>query len=470
MSFVKGLMNYINESPSNYHSIASQIRILSEAGFEQLRENENWKISTGRKYYVNRNDSAIIAFAIPEVINNLGVLENVKFNIMASHCDSPALKIKNNPDMTVENCYVKLNVEGYGGGIWHTWVDRPLSIAGRIFVQRGSDLADTDCNLTTKAGDCECQEILVDINKNICMIPSLAIHMNRDINKGYEWNIQKDMLPLMTINPDKKLMDIVAEAAGVKTEDIISHDLYLYNRDDAIIWGAEDEFIAAPRLDDQACAYASLMAICEASGDGANVSCGGENMSEFDANMSCDGVNASGNAIMVHAVFDNEEVGSSTIQGACSTFLKDTFERIVDCLGLSREEYHKAIANSFMFSADNAHALHPNYPEKCDPTNRPLLGKGVVLKFAGNQKYTTDGASAARTRSFARECGIELQTFHNKSDMAGGSTLGNLSANQVPVSTADIGIAQLAMHSCYETIAACDVDDMVRLAARMFRG
>jgi len=429
MTYVKGLMDYIDQSPSNYHSIANQRKQLEQYGFVQLKENESWEIEAGNKYYVNRNNSALIAFSIPKTVCKAGESEHIYFNITASHCDSPALKIKNNPDITVENYYVKLNVEGYGGAIWHTWIDRPLSIAGRVFVE----------------GEKECR--LVDIKRDICMIPSLAIHMNRDINKGYEWNIQKDLLPLLSINPDTKLMDIVADSAGVSVDRIIGHDLYLYNRNAALLWGMEDEFLSAPRLDDQACAYASLVAICES-------------VSEEESNFS--------SSVKVHAVFDNEEVGSSTIQGACSTFLKDTLERIVDCLGLSREEYHRAISDSFMLSLDNAHAIHPNYTEKCDPTNRPLLGNGIVLKFAGNQKYTTDGASAAKVRSFAKASDINLQTFHNKSDMAGGSTLGNLSANQVPVSTADIGIGQLAMHSCYETIAASDVKDIIKLIKTMY--
>lgn len=417
MTYAEGLMEYIDSCPTNYHSIKKQTEILSAAGFKEIKENEKWEIVAGNKYYVNRNDSAIIAFTIPDKMDDL------RFNIMASHCDSPCFKVKNNPDIKVENHYIKLNVEGYGGAVLHTWIDRPLSVAGRIFIEGEKDSR------------------LVDITKDVCMIPGLAIHMNRDINKGYEWNIQRDMLPLMTINPDIELMDIVAKAAGVSADKITGHDLYVYNREEAKRWGAEDEFISAPRLDDQACAYSSLKAICQASNS---------------------------NAIMVHAVFDNEEVGSSTIQGACSTFLKDTLERITECLGLGKEDYHRAIADSFMFSADNAHALHPNYPDKCDPTNRPVMGKGVVLKFAGNQKYTTDGASAAMTRELAKACGVKLQTFHNKSDMAGGSTLGNLSANQVPVSTADIGIAQLSMHSCYETLAAVDVEDMVKLAKAMY--
>ncbi len=420
MSYAERLMSYLDESASVYHVIDVQTRLLKEAGYKQLKENEKWDIVPGNKYYVNRNMSSLIAFSIPKK------MENVKFSIMATHSDSPCFRIKNNPDIKVENYYVKLNVEGYGGSILHCWIDRPLSVAGRIYVE-GEENAR-----------------LVNINRNICMIPSLAIHMNRDINKGYEWNIQKDMLALMTINPDIDLMDIIAKEAGVTKEQITGHDLYLYNRDRALRWGAEEEFIASAKLDDLASSYSSLMALIDSKDND--------------------------NSIKLHAVFDNEEVGSSTIQGACSTFLKDTMERIADSAGLSREDYHRAVADSFMLSADNAHALHPNYPDKCDQTNKPLLGKGVVVKFAGNQKYTTDGASAAVVNRLAKQCNISLQTFHNRSDMAGGSTLGNLSANQVPVSTADIGIAQLAMHSCYETIAASDVEDMVALAKQLYSG
>ena len=270
--------------------------------------------------------------------------------------------------------------------------------------------------------------------------------MNRDANKGYEWNIQKDMLPLMTLDTELSLMDIVAKEAGVDKSKIISHDLYLYNRDKAKIWGAEEEFLSAARLDDQACAFSALTALIN--------SCG---------NNKCS------NAINIHVVFDNEEVGSSSIQGACSTLLKDTLERITEGVGITKEDYHRAIADSFMFSADNAHALHPNYTDKCDPTNRPVLGKGVVIKFAGNQKYTTDAESAAFVWKLADKAQIKLQKFHNNSNIAGGSTLGNLLVHSLPILCADVGIPQLAMHSAYETCAISDAEDMYKLGLELYK-
>ena len=413
MSYINNLMKYIDECPSAYHVVAKQRELLDKAGFTALKETEKWKLIKGGKYYVTRNDSAIIAFVVPKTLKKL------RFRVIASHSDCPAFKIKNDPEIKVEDSYVKLNVESYGGAIYHTWLDRPLSVAGRVFLK----------------GEDEARPVKID--KDICMIPSLAIHMNRDINKGYEWNVQRDLLPLLSLEPETKLMDLIAKEGGFDPASVTGHDLYLYNRENCKLWGPDDEFLSGQGLDDRACAFSSLMALLEVK---------------------------KGASIAVHAVFDNEEVGSSTRQGACSTFLKDVTDRIGDCLGYTSEDRIAAVSDSFLLSADNAHAMHPNYPDKCDPTNRPILGKGIVLKFAGNQKYTTDGKTAAMVRKYAEKAGVTLQNFHNRSDMAGGSTLGNLSANQVAFPSADIGIGQLAMHSVYETIGTKDVDALVLLA------
>lgn len=418
MNIVDRLTKAIQNSPTAYQLVKVQKDRLTEAGFVELFENRHWEILPGGRYFTIRNGSALVAWSIPK--------EPKKFMMMASHSDSPCFQIKNNPDMKVEDAYLKLNVESYGGGIYSTWLDRPLSVAGRVFT----------------GDENNCEEHLVDFDRDFCMIPSLAIHMNRDVNKGYEWNVQKDLLPLMSSDASLTFRQVLASELGDVSGDILGADLYVYNRDTCRIWGAESEFYSAPRLDDQACAHLSLMGLLDST--------------PVDA-------------IALHAVFDNEEVGSSSRQGACSTFLKDVLERIANGLNLSREDYLRMLADSFIFSADNAHALHPNYPEKCDPTNHPVLGGGVVLKFSANKKYTTDGCSAAKARQIGDKAGIKFQEFHNRSDIPGGSTLGNLSANQVPVCTADIGIAQLAMHSAYETCGIADVEAFYKLACALYR-
>ena len=328
---------------------------------------------------------------------------------MASHSDSPSLKIKENPEIEVENAYIKLNVERYGGMILSPWFDRPLSVAGRLIVRQ----------------DGKIREKMVAVDRDLLVIPNLAIHMNREVNDGYKYNVQKDMLPLFSDKEGKgRFMETVAEAAEVKTEDILGHDLFLYDRTPGTLWGVNEEFVSAPRLDDLQCAFSSMEGFLQGNRE---------------------------ESISVHCVLDNEEVGSSTRQGAASAFLKDTLMRINMGLGRTQEEYYMALADSFMISADNAHALHPNYTDKTDPVNRPVLNEGIVIKYNANQKYCTDGVSAAIFKDICDRAKVPYQTFVNRSDMAGGSTLGNISNTQVPVKTVDIGLAQLAMHSVYET-------------------
>ncbi len=414
MNTAEKLLAFIKDSPTAFQAVETMKNRFSENGFRELKEEEHWSVEKGGKYFVTRNHSAIIAFTIPE--------ENTDtFHIIASHSDSPSLKIKENPEMA-ENGYVKLNVELYGGALLAPWFDRPLSVAGRLIVKEAGKIC----------------EKLVTVDRDMLIIPNLAIHMNREANSGYQYNVQKDMLPLYGLESAKgSFFKTVAEAAGVKEEDILGHDLFLYNRMPGTVWGSEDEFVSAPRLDDLQCAFSSMEGILA-----------GENK----------------NSICVHCVMDNEEVGSGTRQGAASTFLRDTLLRITLGLGKSYEDYLIALAKSFMISADNAHAVHPNYPEKADPVNRPHINEGIAIKYNANQKYCTDGISAAIFKTFCQEAGVGCQTYVNRSDVPGGSTLGNISNTQVALNTVDIGLPQLAMHSPYETAGVKDTCDFVKLA------
>lgn len=409
---VEELFQFIENSPSCFHAIETIREKLNDEGFIELVEGRSWQIEKGKKYYVTRNLSSIIAFKIPE--NDLK-----NFHIVASHSDSPTFKIKENAEIEVNNKYVKLNTEKYGGMICSTWFDRPLSIAGRILVKEGN-LVKTH---------------LVNIDKDLVIIPNLAIHMNRAVNDGYKYNAQIDMLPLYGDNTSKgSLMKTVAQSVGVEEDSILGTDLFLYNRMRGTKIGANSEYISSPRLDDLECAYASLSAF----------------LSETNSNSAS-----------VYCVFDNEEVGSGTKQGADSTLLYDVLRRINMCLGNSEEDYYKLIASSFMVSADNAHALHPNYSDKSDPTNKVYMNDGIVIKYNANQKYTTDAVSASIFKSICDSVNVPYQTFTNRSDILGGSTLGNISNAHVSLNTIDIGLAQLAMHSTYETAGAKDVTYLI---------
>lgn len=415
------LIDFIEKSPSCYHAVANMKKELSENGFAELRENQKWSIGKGGRYFVDRNGSSLIAFTIPET-------EMKGIRIMASHSDSPCLKIKENPEMEAEGHYIKLNVEKYGGMLLAPWFDRPLSAAGRVIVRDGN---------TGKL-----QARLVNVDRDFLIIPSLAIHMNRDVNDGYPYNVQKDMLPLYgDIGSKDSFMTQIADAAGVRKEEILGHDLFLYNRQKGCVWGPAQEFVSSGRLDDLQCAFASLKGFLS-----------GEKK----------------DYLAVHCVLDNEEVGSGTKQGAASTFLYDVLTRIHESLGLSHEDYLIHLADSFMISADNAQGVHPNYADKADPVNRPYLNGGIVLKFNASQKYCTDGVSAAIFRDLCERAGVPVQIFVNRSDMAGGSTLGNISNTRVAMNTADIGLAQFAMHSSYETAGARDTEYLVKAARELY--
>lgn len=396
------LIDFIKKSPSCYHVIHNIAAELQAGGYERLNEAKDWTLHKGGRYFVTRNQSSLVAFTLPE--DTMG-----GFLICASHSDSPTFKLKSNYEMTVDDRYLKLNVEKYGGMICSTWLDRPLSVAGRVVVNRGDGI----------------ESVLVNLDRDLCLIPNLAIHMNRQINEGYAYNAQKDMLPLLGEGTTQgRLKELLAKEAGVEEEALLGYDLFLYLREEGKIWGVEQEFYSSPRIDDLQCAFASKEAFLQAENTG---------MSK------------------VLAIFDNEEVGSGTKQGAKSTFLSDVLARIQEGLSLTKGESIRQIASSMMLSADNGHALHPNHTDKADPTNAPRLNGGVLIKYNANQKYTTDGIAEALFKKLLQKEEIPYQEYTNRSDIAGGSTLGNLSNEKISLNTVDMGAAQLAMHSAYET-------------------
>lgn len=413
------LLKFLSKSPTSFHAVFTMKEMLFQEGYQELKETQKWDLKKGGRYLVTRNESSLIAFSIPE-------REIDGYRIMTSHSDSPSFKIKENPEILTEDRYVKLNVERYGVMLCAPWFDRPLSVAGRVVVKKNGVFLSR----------------LVNIDRDLVLIPNLAIHMDRTANDGYKYNIQKDLLPLYgTVTAKGTFFQQIADAAGVTPAEILGHDLFLYNRQEGTIWGADNEFISAGRLDDLQCAFASLKGFLQGKKE---------------------------NSLAVHCVLDNEEVGSQTKQGAASTFLYDTLTRINSSLGFTREDYLIQLAKSFMISADNAHAVHPNHMDKADPTNRPYLNEGIVIKYNANQKYCTDGISSAMFKDICREADVPVQTFVNRSDMAGGSTLGNISNTQVALNTVDIGLPQLAMHSPYETSGIKDTAYLIKAAAVFF--
>lgn len=416
--FTKKLMDFLDKSVNAFFAVENMKEILQAEGFSPLYEGDDWKLERGGKYFVTRNGSALIAFHLPEKPFQ-------GFQIIASHSDSPVFKIKTDPEMEVEQAYIQLNVEKYGGMICAPWLDRPLSVAGRVLIRTKKGVASK----------------LVNLDRDLLLIPNLAIHMNREVNDGYSFNAQKDMLPLFSTREGRgKFKEIIAEAISVKEEGILDWDLFLYNRQKACVFGACEEFIGSGRLDDLQCAFSSLQGLLAAKPK---------------------------ESVAMHCVFDNEEVGSGTKQGADSPFLKEVLHRILYAFRLEEVDYYKALQNSFLISADNAHAVHPSHPDKADPVNRPYMNQGIVLKYSANQKYTTDAVSGAVFKSYCEKAQVPYQTFTNRSDMLGGSTLGNISNSQVAMNTVDIGLAQLSMHSPYETAGVMDGYDLAEVA-RLF--
>lgn len=396
---IQALCDFLNGSKSLYHASAILTQWLEEAGFRFLDEGDHWDLKPGGCYYIRRGRSSVIAFRIPNA-------QPRGYLLSASHCDRPCFKVKENFELT--GTYTRLAVEIYGGLIIHPWLDRPLSIAGRVLV-------DTPTGIETR---------LIDLDRDIALIPNVAIHMERNVNEGKSWNLAVDTIPLMGgPNAAGKLQTLLEEAAGGP---ILGQDLYLYLREEARIWGLEDEFISSAALDDLYCVYGCAKGF-------------------LNADPTRD--------VQMLVVFDGEEVGSNSPQGADGDLLSGTLERISRCMGY---DHNRMLAGSFMVSADNAHAIHPNHPELADPNNAPKLNGGVVLKFNANQRYTTDGLAAAVFRKICQNAQVPTQVYYNRADIRGGATLGHISLNHVSVPSVDIGLPQLAMHSCYETAGVQD--------------
>lgn len=396
---IEKLQAYLDSAHSVFHAVAGLVKQLEEAGYARLSEGEAWQLQKGGKYYLTRGGSALIAFRVPQG-------EALGFAMTASHSDRPTFKVKENGELA--GAYTRLAVERYGGMLIAPWLDRPLSVAGRVVVRTENGV----------------ESRLVDIDRDLALIPNVAIHMNRQANEGYKWNPATDVLPVLgTQKSGKKFWQTVEDLAG---GEILGHDLTLYVREKARVWGMDEEFISAPALDDLQCAFGCTQGFLNAK--------------------------ESGN-IPVLSVFDSEEVGSGSLQGAASDLLEATLGRICAALALDNRIM---LSHSFLVSADNAHAIHPNHPELADSANAPVLGGGMVIKFNANQKYTSSGISAAVMRKICEKADVAVQTYCNRADIPGGSTLGNISLSQVSVLSVDIGLPQLAMHSCYETAAVAD--------------
>lgn len=419
MDTVQKLFRFLDESPTCYHAAANAKAALTAAGAVELRESEQWKLEKGTLYVVERGDSALVAFRVPE-----GPFHG--FLMAAAHSDSPTFKVRETAEAASAGNTLRLSVEPYGGGVWRGWLDRPLSVAGRVVIRQGDRLVSR----------------LVNIDRDLLVIPGVAIHMDRSVNKGAELNPAVDLLPLLGCGKEPgAFRKLIAEAAGVREEHLLSTELFLYPRTKAVQTGLNGEFIVSPRLDDLQCVFGCLEGFLAAK---------------------------PGGSLPVLAVFNNEEVGSNTRQGADSTFLTDVLERIAHGCGLDSEGWKAAVANSFMVSADNAHAIHTAHPEYADKGECPVLGGGIVIKYNANQRYTTDAVSGAVFQAICQEAGVPVQRYSNRADLPGGSTLGNISTAHLSVPTVDIGLPQLAMHSVCETAGAADTDHLVKAMTAYF--
>ena len=412
------MLDFISASPTCFHAIANTAARLIAAGYAPLSEGERWTLHPGDRRFVIRGGSSIIAFRVPQELRG-------GFMMAAAHSDSPTFKLKEHAELRSSG-YIRLHTEKYGGMLMSTWFDRPLSVAGRLFVRQNGCL----------------DEKLVNIDRDLLVIPSVAIHMNRNANDGMKYMANVDTIPLFSSeDPAAAILPMAAEAAGVSPDNVLGSDLFLYCRGRGVTFGAHNEYILSPRLDDLACAWSCLEGFLAARDTG---------------------------ALPILCIFDNEEVGSETKQGAASAFLRDTLRRIVFALDHDEEAFRTMLARSFLLSADNAHAIHPNHPEYSDSDNCPHMNAGVVIKFNANQRYATDGRSCALFRSICQDAGVPTQVMANRSDLPGGSTLGSIANTLVPVSTVDIGLAQLAMHSAWETMGAEDCAYLTAAARQAF--
>ena len=424
-SFAREVIEFIDESPSTYHVVKNCSDILDENGFERIMPREKWEIKKGGKYFLKKSSSTIIAFTVGEDFD----VKN-GFKIFGAHTDSPCFRIKPNPEIVTENV-VRLNTEVYGGPILSTWFDRPLSFSGRVFVE--SDNAFKP------------KKYFINYDKDLFIIPSLCIHQNRGVNDGMAINAQKDTLPLVTITDEKEkfsLKKLLAKQLKVKEDKILSYDLNLYSREKGCLLGANEEFISVGRLDNLAALHAGLMSLVD----------------NKDKKNTC-----------VVVGYDNEEIGSNSIQGADSPTLKNILERISNAMKLSFEEHQQALANSFVISNDAAHSIHPNYLEKSDPTNEPKINAGPVIKMAANKSYITDGYSKSVIEKIAKDSKIPIQTFVNRSDVRGGSTIGPIQQSQIRILGIDIGSPLLSMHSVRELGGVDDHYNLYRLISEFFK-
>ncbi len=423
---VSDLCTFLDESPVNFWAVETTRRRLEAAGFTELDMRSAWTLVPGARHYVVKNGSAIFAFIVGSGDAATG------YHLIAAHSDSPCFRIKPNCEIACEGGGIKLNTEVYGGPILYTWFDRPLSIAGRVML-RGTDPLHPIRRL-------------VRIDRPILVIPHLAIHFNRAVNEGNKLSKQKDMLPILSLDCSshkRTIRDLVAAELGVNADDIIDFDLSLYNTQKATTVGLHGEMVCSGRLDDLSMVHAGLTALLE----------------QADTTSA---------HTRVLAIFDNEETGSGTKQGAASPILEHILRRIAFCQGGDESDYMRAVADSFMISADNAHGLHPNYVEKYDPTNHPTLGHGPCIKVNANCKYMTDADSAAVFAELCREAGVPCQYFVNHSDVAGGSTLGNILTSQIPLRGVDMGAPLWAMHSASETASAADHQYTIAAFSRFF--
>ncbi|MBQ2029529.1 MAG: M18 family aminopeptidase [Bacteroidaceae bacterium] len=422
------LLKFLDASPVNFLAAKQLSDALSQAGFRRLDPCEPLgKVKAGDQFFVTKNDSSVYAFRLGRK-----PMAEAGFRMICAHCDSPTFRIKPNAEIACEGGLVKLNTEVYGGPIMSTWFDRPLTLAGRVIV-KGDDALSP-------------RTLLLHVKRPLLQISNLAIHFNRQVNDGVKLSKQKDMLPLLGIITDELekgnlLMNVICGELDVKPADVLDFDLYLADATPACTFGVHDEFISSGRLDDLSMCYAGLEALLAA---------------------------PSGDTTQVLAIFDNEETGSQTKQGAGSPFLASLLKRIALSQSGTEEAFYQAVERAFMVSADNAHAWHPNYPEKYDLTNHPVLGGGPVIKFNAAQKYASDAVSAAVFAEVCREAGVPCQRFVNHSDVAGGSTLGNILASSIPLRGVDMGNAILAMHSCRETGSVADHEYCVRAFTRFF--
>lgn len=411
---LNGLLDFLNKSHTEFNATYNIKEILDNNNFIELQEGQNFKIERGKNYYLIRNDSSVIAFKVPLMIHNFA------FKICASHLDSPCLKLKMEKAISSQN-YLKLNVEKYGGAIISTWLDKPLSVAGRVFYKKGEEI----------------KREIIDFNKPILIIPNVAIHFNRSINDGYIYNIEKDMKPIFALgNDENSFLEAIANLLNINKDDILSYDLECYNFTSSLAGGLNNEFLMSPRIDNLESAYLSLKGFIESNNE---------------------------NDISVFVSFNNEEVGSQTFSGADSDILKNTLKRISNSLGFSENDYFVSLAKSFLLSIDNGHAIHPNHQEFSDLNSPVYLNKGVIIKFNSNMAYTSDALTSSYIIDICKKNNIPYQLFYNRSDVRGGSTLGALSISQLGIKSVDIGCPQLAMHSNYETSGTKDVQYMFEL-------